>query len=192
MTTFVRPPPQEHGAGPALPRPAGVHRRHEFPDGFDHQWAHVRRGGPTVGVGTVGAWLWLWLWCAVPALIPRPPLHPGVSVGALCCAPTFGEGCSPFSPHTDDPLPAPPGQQILLLPPPAVPELQVPDARAAQRDEGVGSPEEGAPPRLLQHPEGTAGLWPGSPLPGGHPGGFWTSAPPLLPRWTLTSTPRPA
>lgn len=42
-------PPQEHGAGPALPRPAGVHRRHEFPDGFDHQWAHVRRGVPPWG-----------------------------------------------------------------------------------------------------------------------------------------------
>lgn len=35
-----------------------------------------------MGVGTVGALLWLWLWCAVPALIPRPPLHPGVSMGA--------------------------------------------------------------------------------------------------------------
>ena len=50
------------------------------------------------------------------------------------------------------------GQQILLLPPAAVPELQVPDARAAQRDEGAGGPEEGAPPRLLQYPQGTRRL----------------------------------
>lgn len=43
-------------------------------------------------------------------------------------------------------------QKVLLLPPATVPELQVPDARAAQRDEGAGRSEESATPRLLQHP----------------------------------------
>lgn len=42
-------------------------------------------------------------------------------------------------------------QKVLLLPPATVPELQVPDARAAQRDEGAGRSEESAAPRLLQH-----------------------------------------
>lgn len=45
---------QEHGAGPAVPGPAGVHRRHEFPHGFDHQRAHVRRRALPWGVGTLG------------------------------------------------------------------------------------------------------------------------------------------
>lgn len=47
-----------------------------------------------------------------------------------------------------------PVQKVILLPPAAVPELQVPDARAAQRDEGARCPEEGATSGLLQHPEG--------------------------------------
>lgn len=62
-----------------------------------------------MGVGTVGALLWLW--CAVPALIPRPPLHPGVSVGAPCCAPTSGEGCSPSLPTLITLSPLPPGSK---------------------------------------------------------------------------------
>lgn len=56
-------PHQEHGAGPAVPRPAGVHCRHEFPHGFDHQWAHVRRrvppwGCPGGGCPTMGLSWW--------------------------------------------------------------------------------------------------------------------------------------
>ena len=58
-------------------------------------------------------------------------------------------------PCGSEPLPASPSaQKVILLPSAAVPELQVPDACAAQRDEGAGRPEEGATPRFLQHPQG--------------------------------------
>lgn len=47
-----------------------------------------------------------------------------------------------------------PLQEVFLLPSPPVPELQVSDAHPPERDEGTGRPEEGSPPRLLQHTEG--------------------------------------
>lgn len=174
---------QEHGAGPAVPRPAGVHRRHEFPHGFDHQRAHVRRRAPPRGWAPWGQhWgTWLCLWHLVLVQLPRLSwlmvTMQGVGgprvqsrVPSSWWAPAFrGWIFSLLSPK----LMPPPclGQQILLLPPAAVPELQVPDARPAQRDEGAGGPEEGAPPRLLQHPQGTAGAWRWPWLGQGAPGG---------------------
>ena len=41
-----------------------------------------------------------------------------------------------------------------MLSPSAIPELQVPDAHPAERDEGAGGTEESPAPRLLQHPQG--------------------------------------
>ncbi len=45
-------------------------------------------------------------------------------------------------------------QEVVLLPAAAVSELQVSDARPAERDEGACCAEEGATQRLLQHTQG--------------------------------------
>lgn len=45
-------------------------------------------------------------------------------------------------------------QEVILLPAAAVSELQVPDARPAERDEGARRAETSAAPRLLQHTQG--------------------------------------
>ncbi len=45
-------------------------------------------------------------------------------------------------------------QEVVLLPAAAVSELQVSDARPAERDEGARRAEEGATQRLLQHTQG--------------------------------------
>lgn len=94
-------PPQEHGAGPAVPRPAGVYRRHEFPHGFDHQRAHVRGEGPTPPWGGShsggvtepwgqprghGSGSGTWCWCS-SHVHPRP--CPRIRVPISVWAPAF-------------------------------------------------------------------------------------------------------